>query len=72
MLLIAKGCRDSQAGRRRFDPGLPLHVFNGLKVHIIIAESRSELVARFPTFSLLDDGYLGVSRGGCMWSMEPP
>jgi hypothetical protein len=32
MLLIAKGCRDSQAGRRRFDPGLPLQLFNNLRI----------------------------------------
>ena len=25
VMLIAKGCRDSQAGRRRFEPGFPFH-----------------------------------------------
>ena len=47
MSLIAKGCRDSQAGRRRFEPGLPLQLFLGLRIsplsHLTLFTSKTRI-----------------------------
>src|SRR5258708_38620272 len=57
MYFIFKRQSISQAGRRRFDPGLPLHVFNSLEVFQVVSVTAIT--------ALSSPDHLAEPVGGC-------